>query len=193
MLGFLQYRKSKEVLLLLSIAAMVTCMWGGCQSSDEVTRINGSPESFPNFLARYEKTFNPADYDSTLTIVENGNRNSIGWGTESNVAVTLVIDTLQGYRVQLIFTQDIDQANELRDSLSVQIPDEWIYIVYDAPYYKVRAGNFTDRPAANQLMNRLVRLGYKQAWVVPDKVLNNIPPRPPEITVEPENRIDRQQ
>jgi hypothetical protein len=44
-----------------------------------------------------------------------------------------------------------------------------IYMEYEQPYYKVRAGNFTSRGAAERLADRLERT-FAGAFVVPSMV-----------------------
>ncbi|MBI1806300.1 MAG: SPOR domain-containing protein [Ignavibacteria bacterium] len=139
----------------------------------------------------YEKTFNPADYDvdvKTILDEENRQRSTL----EPAIVVTPAApETISGFRVQVLFTQEIDQANQLKENLANAVPDDWVYVVYEAPYYKVRVGNFADRSTANQMVRKLVSIGYKDAWIVPDNVMKNPPPKPPETFIEPEKQLEQ--
>jgi cell division protein FtsN len=70
-----------------------------------------------------------------------------------------------GFRVQLYAGEDRVQAErvarEARTRLGVVV-----YIQFEAPYYKARAGDFADRAAALLLRDRARSYGYPQAWVV---------------------------
>ncbi len=77
----------------------------------------------------------------------------------------LTFRSIEGYRIQLFAGRDKLQAKRVegdalnRSGLSV-------YLNYEAPQYKVRVGNFSDRDQAMQDCNRLKQLGFSEAWVV---------------------------
>jgi len=70
-----------------------------------------------------------------------------------------------GYRIQLYAGRDKTLAKRVeadalnRCGLSV-------YLNYEAPQYKVRAGNYTDREPAMLECTRLKQIGFSEAWVV---------------------------
>jgi hypothetical protein len=68
----------------------------------------------------------------------------------------------------------------MKADAETQFPEEWFYVVYDAPTYKVRAGNFLERYEADRFGKLLAEKGYRDAWVVPEKVYKDAPPRPPQ-------------
>ena len=96
-----------------------------------------------------------------------------------------VPETLAGFRVQVLLTQEIDQATHMRDSLDLLFPDEWVYIVYETPLYKVRVGNYLERPMANKMSRDLIERGFKDSWVVQDLVIKNTPRKPPVVLPTP--------
>lgn len=59
--------------------------------------------------------------------------------------------------------QELDGAGDI---FSESLP---VRIVYSAPYYKVRIGDFLDRQAAQQSL-KLIRKRFPEAWIVPDQV-----------------------
>ncbi len=86
-------------------------------------------------------------------------------------------NTVPGFRVQLSSTQDLLQAvstESLADSL---LPNYDVYIVYDAPYYKVRIGDFRSRYEADRAVTYVAGHGFPDAWPVPDNVFRNPLPR----------------
>jgi hypothetical protein len=74
-------------------------------------------------------------------------------------------DEVQGYRVQLIATRDEEEARSVRRDALLSF-DERVYLVYDNPYYKVRAGDCLSRYEADVLQEKAVQMGYAEAWVV---------------------------
>ena len=44
------------------------------------------------------------------------------------------------------------------------------YIIFELPNYKLRVGNFLNRKEAENFQKKIVRLGYRTAWVVPTMI-----------------------
>ncbi|HUL43211.1 MAG TPA: SPOR domain-containing protein [Bacteroidota bacterium] len=163
----------------------------GCGSSAGPTRDPSSQHNLREFLAKYEPGFNPSDFDPDISTLEQQEAQRHNALTYAEVAAPAVPETIPGFRVQVLFTQEIDEASQVRDTLSTLLPNEWVYLVYDVPYYKVRVGNYADRTAAGPALKHLVALGYKDAWIVPDNIIKNPPPRFPEEFIPPENPFDK--
>lgn len=74
-----------------------------------------------------------------------------------------------GFRVQLIAAADRVEAEqfarEARSRLGVAI-----HVEFEAPYYKVRAGDFVDRADALVLRDRARASGYEGAWVTSTRI-----------------------
>ncbi len=78
--------------------------------------------------------------------------------------------TGDGYRVQVLSTRDHEEADTLQAQLQGSFPSE-VYVTYDPPYYKVRVGNYLNRPLAEESQTRLKRMGFRRAWVIRTRVL----------------------
>ena len=85
---------------------------------------------------------------------------------------------VEGFRVQVISTQDIEEANRLFTQLSIMFEGA-VYIIFDSPYYKLRIGNFLSRSTAEQARKRITALGYKSAWIIRTQVKRVSPIRRP--------------
>ena len=48
--------------------------------------------------------------------------------------------------------------------------NEQIYIIFELPNYKLRVGNFVNRKEAESFQKKIVRLGYRTAWIVPTMI-----------------------
>jgi cell division protein FtsN len=83
------------------------------------------------------------------------------------------LNTIAGYRVQIGSTQDLSEAISERAEAETILNDYNVYIVYDSPYYKVRAGDFRARYDATQAANYINTHGFTGAWIVPDNVFKN--------------------
>lgn len=86
-----------------------------------------------------------------------------------NPSDTVVVDTswvtVQGYQLQLLQTGDGSQAREMMRNAILDL-DTDVEIVYDAPYFKLRAGRFLNRYDAERLQSLADEKGYANSWVV---------------------------
>jgi hypothetical protein len=80
---------------------------------------------------------------------------------------------VEGFRVQVLATSTRENAEQLRRTL-VTLYTEDIYIIFEAPNYKVRMGNFIDRRNAETLRQILVKSGYPSAWIIRTRIEPNI-------------------
>ena len=168
----------QKLLLLTGMALLAGC---------SVFRETGDETSAATRLREYEASFRPSDYDEPLrdffpSANDTARADSIGATISSPQRVP---EFIQGYRVQVLATTSYDEVNRVKTTIEEQIPDEWFYVVYDAPTYKLRAGNFQERYEADRFAKLLGEKGYKDAWVVPEKVYKNpgvrpAPPTPPD-------------
>ena len=78
-------------------------------------------------------------------------------------------NSISGYRVQLMQTTDRKKANDAKTSLLEKYPDLDVYITFQAPNYKVRAGNYTKRIDCVSIY-KLLLPDFPQSFVVSDKI-----------------------
>ena len=81
-----------------------------------------------------------------------------------------------GYRVQVYFGSGSDAkgtANKLRSDLNNQYTDWSSYLSYEAPYFKVRIGDFRNRNEAYKAF-KIIQGNYPGAFIVEDLI--SLPP-----------------
>ena len=83
------------------------------------------------------------------------------------------ITEIEGFRVQVFATQDRNRADELQGELNIKF-NEKIYIIFEAPNYKLRVGDFLDRDDAELMRMKLVSSNFPSAWVVRTKIQPDI-------------------
>ena len=83
------------------------------------------------------------------------------------------ITEIEGFRVQVFATQDRNRADELQDELKIKF-NENIYIIFEAPNYKLRVGDFLDRDDAELMRMKLVSSDFPSAWIVRTKIQPDI-------------------
>lgn len=76
---------------------------------------------------------------------------------------------VRGFRVQLLASREQDEARRVAREAEGRLQVR-AYVVYEAPFYKVRAGDFPDRGDALALRDRARGYGYPNAWVVTTEI-----------------------
>jgi hypothetical protein len=78
---------------------------------------------------------------------------------------------VRGFRIQASNTQNRDEANAVKAELLRRFPDQKSYLLYQAPSFRVRIGNFLTQKEASQLRKMIAALyPDKGIYVVPDIV-----------------------
>ena len=162
----------KRFLVLLCAA-----VFAGCGSSEKSGRTEVAPTGDEQ-LRTYEAGFRPSDYDTEIRGLLNEGRtkpspqiNEGGQGVRPQPP-----ELVPGFRVQVFSSSNIDQAKAKKEEIEPKFPEIPFYLVYDAPSYKIRGGNFLTRFDADRFLKDITAEGYSDAWVVPEKVFNNPSP-----------------
>lgn len=81
-----------------------------------------------------------------------------------------------GYRIQVINTNKRDEANAVKAEMLRRFPDQKVYLLYQAPFFRVRIGNFTSQKEGATLRKMIASL-YPQRGIyfVADRVEIPIP------------------
>lgn len=158
----------------------------GCKSPEAARKETDPNAGFTEFLRKYEPTFKPSMYNDPVEKILQDEKREREAVEAARVMKIAPPETIPGFRVQVNFTPEIDAANRTRDSLLTLLPDDLTYVVYETPYYKIRVGNYADRSDANMMLKKLTSLGFKDSWVVPDRIIINPPPRIPDGYIQPE-------
>jgi hypothetical protein len=132
-----------------------------------------TPKEKKRPLAEYEATLKPSDFDKEVEIAQ-----PVQEEKKPQVPIAIPKDTLvmkeevvQGFRIQIFSSSNVDEATLIRNLAIEKFTGDSIYVVFDAPVYKVRIGDFINRYEANQRLPEFVEKGYRDAWIVPDKVI----------------------
>ena len=152
--------------LLLGLALVL-----GCASEKESGRVSRPARSSNITIDEAESGFDPSHYNPSVARIDTLLERSWAKGQSQERPVALATETAGGFRVQVLMTKDIDEARRTRTALQSAAPSDSAYVIYEPPYYKVRAGNFRTRSEAAELMEILQQRGFPDAWVVPDEVV----------------------
>lgn len=90
--------------------------------------------------------------------------------TTSDSSGKNIVGTTDGYRVQVLSTDDIDEANLVRSQIYQHTTRKEVYVIFEPPFYKVKVGDFTSKTEAENLRFKLNQLGYTESKVVQETV-----------------------
>ena len=122
-------------------------------------KVNFDPDKLKDPEPRWPKVVSPFSLDTKeLKLVGNSDSSQI---------------IIEGFRVQVLATSSQENADRLRYELAIEYGKD-IYIVFDAPNYKVRIGNFIDRRLAEKLRLELINKGYPSSWIIRTRIEPNI-------------------
>lgn len=76
----------------------------------------------------------------------------------------------KGFRIQVLNTTDRTQALNAKAKLLSLYPEHKTYLMYQAPYFKLRIGNFEEKKEADGLKKELNRLFPTGVFVIPSEI-----------------------
>lgn len=126
-------------------------------------------------MREYEKDFDPEKYNrkETLEVKKTEPVQEAGFSKSRNSRDKF--EKIPGYRVQILSTNNVDEATSKKEELQTMLDSLKVYLVYDAPYYKIRVGDCTNREEAAILRDQLRENGLAEAWIVPDQIIHIFP------------------
>jgi len=174
-----QLHTMMKIHILFSVLSMLVLLAVGCTSSPPFIRDEEPKQETPNenkrSLAEYEATLNPADYDQEVEVVEKAHVEEKKQQAPLEIPKdSLVVEeeVVQGFRIQVFSSSGVDEAALMKDVVAGKFIGDSVYVVYDAPVYKIRVGDFVNRYEANQRLPEFTEKGYRDAWIVPDRIVH---------------------
>ena len=79
------------------------------------------------------------------------------------------ITTQEGYRLQIFESSSVEEANRTLRKFERSLKDS-VYMVFEAPFYKLRLGNFVTKKEAEKQKANLNKKGYKNIWIVRSRI-----------------------
>lgn len=88
----------------------------------------------------------------------------------------------KGYRVMVLNTNDREKAYQTRGQLATRFPQHALYLGYQAPYYKLKMGDFLEKSDAEALKKQLASFIKQGVFIVPEAI--NLKPEDEEKLIE---------
>lgn len=77
-----------------------------------------------------------------------------------------IVGTTNGFRVQVLSTDKLEDADSLKSELSGKVTQKNIYVIFDPPFYKIEVGDFINMSDAKDLNFKLNQMGYTESRVI---------------------------
>jgi len=157
-----------RLLVVLTLGLLTVA---GCSSSKNATD-DGTP---PYYLGAFED-FDPDAYEDVTPPIEPAVvDHDIPDKLETPARISS--STVRGFRIQVFSSLNRTEANDAMQQAITWWEDNGdrreakppIYMEYEQPYYKVRAGNFKSRDAASRMATKIDRV-FAGAFVVPSMI-----------------------
>ncbi len=157
---------------------LFTVLIVGCSSSksslpDKRVK-NGQIKEKKIPISEYEITLNPVEYDQEIEIAQKARSEEKKVQSPLEIPKDSMVvqeEVVQGFRIQIFSSSNVDEISLMKNLALEKFVGDSIYVVYDAPVYKVRIGDFVNRYEANQRLPEFVEKGYRDAWIVPDMIV----------------------
>jgi len=77
--------------------------------------------------------------------------------------------TRNGFRIQLYESSSSEKVNSLIKKYKKQMKDS-LYVLFEAPVYKIHYGNFIKKYEAEKIKNQLRQKGFRNIWIVRSRI-----------------------
>ena len=81
-----------------------------------------------------------------------------------------ILSNIEGFRLQIYETSSVEEANQKISKFKKNLTDS-IYMSFEAPFYKVRYGDYRTREQAEIEKKKILRKGYKSVWIVRSNII----------------------
>ena len=89
--------------------------------------------------------------------------------TEFDSLKNIRASTRNGFRIQLYETSSSEKANDVLKKYKKKMLDS-LYVIFEAPLYKIHYGNFIKKYDAENVKNQLRQKGFKNIWIVRSRI-----------------------
>jgi hypothetical protein len=89
---------------------------------------------------------------------------------EINKKANLARTPVNGFRLQIMNTTSRSEVLEAKSKMLSLYPEHKLYLIYQAPYFKLRMGNFKERNEALGLKEQINALFPKGIYIIPSQI-----------------------
>ncbi len=110
-------------------------------------------------------------YNGTAVIVHKDPRIDLLVKKQAYVNITVKKAsgrTMPGYRLLIVNTNSRDEAIAAKTKVYSHFPDQKVYLVYQSPFFKLKAGNYQTRDEAKRYQSLMNIIFSKGVFIVND-------------------------
>ena len=75
-----------------------------------------------------------------------------------------------GYRILVISTNDRNKVIDAKTKMYREFPELKAYMMYQSPFFRLKVGNFKERPEAEEYLSQIQRIYPTGVYVVTDTI-----------------------
>ena len=75
-----------------------------------------------------------------------------------------------GYRILVISSNDRNKVIEAKSKMVREFPELKAYMMYQSPFFRLKVGNFKERPEAEEYLSQIQRIYPTGVYVVTDTI-----------------------
>lgn len=160
--------------MLIVLAGMLLLMSCAAGQKETKTEADKTVEE----SGGYDESFDPQTLEDDDIVIERKNNGKQREAVTHTKAVETVSDSAadyreaDGFRVQIFATRDIEAATLTQQKAIEQFGgmNYKTYLIFEAPFYKVRIGDAVERAEADKIRDAAKELGFDQAFTVRSRV-----------------------
>jgi hypothetical protein len=89
---------------------------------------------------------------------------------KSTEGLRKLIRQTAGYRVLVLTTDNLEEANSMKSEIYFKTDQKPVYISFEPPFYKIKAGDFLNSSDASEFGFKLNQMGYTESRIIRDTV-----------------------
>ncbi len=153
---------------------LITILISSCGTTQKAVQTTDTA----NQPAKYDESFDPLSLNDDDIIISPDAEpvktdTPVKSEMEDEIEANGPAKEVDGYRVQLIATRNIENASLIKQRAEEQFQplNHEVYLIFEAPFYKIRVADVLKRTQAEAIRDIAKELGYDQAFPVRSKVI----------------------
>ncbi len=179
-----------KILVRLLVFSLAVSWLAGCAALKKQTKQTEEPKETQaaTTTVGYDESFDPLSLEDDDIVIKRTNRfetssnpvieplnvSSGNTGTTGNEIPDSLITykEVDGFRVQIFAGRSVETATMTKTKAEADFAPlgQKVYFIFEAPFYRIRVGDFTDRTQAEKLREQARKIGYREAFIVRSKV-----------------------
>jgi hypothetical protein len=164
----------------ISLISLLAFVFSACSASTDSRYPKGSQKEVSQNEEYTEDSFNIEPYKAKMDIPDHKEEPidkpldlwfEYSARTDVKSDQKAPADTVPGYRVQVISTDNLEEATNIRSEIYFKANEKNIYILFEPPFYIVRVGDYKNINDAKALSFKLNQLGFSGTKVVSDLII----------------------